>query len=218
MPDQIHYPTSPIYLQGCTEADLAEYQHVQVGNTCTFHAISSALRLLIGFDLDPQGLSDEIDHLWWQFKPMRIFPCWAVTPRQQAKIIRYVKIKYNLPIKVQFSHAEPNTLFDLLSTPKTACLVTLLWGYKRSPGIYYGKSSNNTNSGKMPSGHTMLLAAYDPLHHLWDGTQAPWGFVNSWINNGSYLFWMQNEAFQKSWHFMLPFVGFNPLVTIQVVD
>lgn len=217
MPESIFYPTFPIYLLSNSEKDLAAYQNVQIGSTCTFHAITSALRLLIDFQLDPQELSDEIDHLWWQFKPMRTIPKWAVTPHQQKKIIEYLKEKYSLPVTVEFSHVSPNSLFDNLLLPSKASIITLLWGYKRAPSIYYGNSNHNYNSGRSPAGHTMLLAAFDPTHTLSDGTPAPWGMINSWVDNGSYLFWMQDNEFQRSWNFFLPFVGPNPLVTLSVI-
>ena len=217
MPELIFYPTFPIYFLYHSESDLAAYQNVQIGNTCTFHAITSALRLLIGFHLDPQELSDEIDHLWRQFKPMRVYPGWAVTPRQQKKIIDYVKEKYSLPIKAEFTHASPNMLFDNLILPSTASIITLLWGYNRAPSIYYGTSDHNYNSGRSPAGHTMLLAAFDPNHTLSNGTPAPWGLINSWVDNGTHLFWMQDDEFRRSWNFFLPLVGPNPLVTLSII-
>jgi hypothetical protein len=217
MPESIFYPTFPIYFLSKSEKDLAAYQNVQIGNTCTFHAITTALRLLIDFHLDPQELSDEVDHLWRRFRPMRTFPGWAVTPHQQKKVVEYLKDKYSLPINVEFSHASPNSLFDNLILPTSASIVTLLWGYNRAPAIYYGNSTHNYNSDKSPAGHTMLLAAFDSSHTLSDGTTAPWGMINSWVDNGNYLFWMKDDQFQRSWNFFLPFIGPNPLVTLSVV-
>ncbi len=214
MPEQILYPTFSTFFNGLSESELADHQSLQVGNSCTFHAITTAIKLLINFSLDPQELSDEIDHLWWRFRPMRVFPGWAVTPHQQVKIVNYVRDKYMLPIQVESSHANLNTLFDNLITPQKASIITLLWGINRAPAIYYGTSPHNYNAGFMPAGHTMLLGSYDPFHTLQDGTPTPWGMVNSWINHGNYLFWLTDEEFTRAWHFFLPFVGPNPLVTI----
>ncbi|MCJ7694174.1 MAG: hypothetical protein MUO40_02005, partial [Anaerolineaceae bacterium] len=80
MQPEIRYPSTPIYINAYTEKHLASYQNIQKGNSCTFHAITTAIKLLLDFDLDPHILSDEVDHLWWRFKPMRIFPSWAVAP------------------------------------------------------------------------------------------------------------------------------------------
>ncbi len=218
MADKIKYPVKGLYSQKQSEAELACYQGCQKGNTCTFHGISAALRLLIGFELDPQQLSDEIDFLWWRFKPMRTFPGWAVTPRQQVKIIRYVSKKFALPIEAHFIHATLNTLFAQLNLAETTSLVTLLWGFNQAPPIYYADNTFNYNASKSPGGHTMLLAAFDPMHHLIDGTLTPWGFVNPWVNDAKHLFWMENKDFIKSWRFYLPFIGPNPLVIIHAME
>jgi len=43
----------------------------------------------------------------------------------------------------------------------------------------------------------MLLAAYDPAHRSGELT-TPWGFINSWAEGSTELFWMEDQAFRKS--------------------
>ena len=66
------------------------------------------------------------------------------------------------------------------------------WKY---PRITYGRSDSNSNhpDGIIITGHTLLLVAYDPQHTTYSGEVRPWGFVNSWVSGGNYLFWMAEE-------------------------
>ena len=51
----------------------------------------------------------------------------------------------------------------------------------------------------------MLLAAYNPEHYSGSLT-TPWGFVNSWIDGGTELFWMPENDLRKAWN-----IAFFPL-------
>ena len=217
MQPEIRYPSSPIYKNAYSEKHLAGYQNIQKGNSCAFHAITTAIKLLLDFDLDPHSLSDEVNHLWWRFKPMRILPGWAVAPHQQANIVRFIADKYNLPIQATYSHAKPQDLLTNLENLHVVNLISLLWVYKQAPAIYYGKNLQNYNADKAAAGHTMVLVAFDPFHCLIDGTLTPWGFINSWVNGGSSIFWMKDTEFLRSWNFYLPFVSPNPLVAISKI-
>jgi hypothetical protein len=203
------------YWQMKTEPELAAFQRFQIGNSCSFHAISTAFKLLLSVNFDPKILSDEIDYLWWRFKPMRIFPGWAVTPRNQKQIVKYLAKTRNLPVTASFTHSTPEHLMECLTRQDAVPLVTILWLRGHAPGIYLGDSSINRNADLHANAHTMLLAAYDPSHVTFGIGNTPWGFINSWCNGGSQLFWMRDDEFQRTWDFFLPLVGPRPLVLIE---
>jgi hypothetical protein len=198
-----------------SETELASLQVRQQGNTCSFHAIAVAIRLLLDYHIDPIALSDEINRLWWHGRFMRVFPNWAVTPRMQARIVRYLAKKHHLPLSANFQHGDIVSLPYLLSDPNIVPLVTLLWPGRDAPPIYLGSTARNYNSKNKTEGHTMILAAHDPDHQTDHQFKTPWGFINPWRNNINELFWMQDEDFRKAWRSPLPLVGPNPLVIIR---
>ena len=206
---------SRIYLGAKNEPELAGYQRLQSGNNCTLHAIAAAIKLLCNEDIDGESLSVEIDRLWWHGKIMRIFPKWAVTPRQQVRIVKHLAAKLALPIQASFVHATPAALLTSLADPAAVNLISLLWLPRRAPAIYHGEQAKNYNAGKSAGAHTLLLAAYDATHKNADHTLTPWGFINSWSNAGEHLYWMKDDEFTRAWHFFLPSVGPNPLVIIR---
>lgn len=198
-----------------SESDLAAYQVRQVGNTCSFHAISVAFQLLLDFHIDPTSLSKEINDLWWRGRFMRVAPDWAVTPRMQVQIVRYLAKKHSLPLTAAYQHGNIEVLPFLLTDPNTVPLITLLWLWKKAPPIFLGKTNQNFNPTKKLGGHTMILGAYDPDHQVNAQFHTPWGFINPWQANTDQLFWMREADFVKAWRFPLPLVGPNPLVLIQ---
>lgn len=197
------------------EPELAGYQVRQVGNSCSFHAISVALRILLNVTIDPIALSDEINQLWWRGRFMRVAPDWAVTPRMQVRIVKYLAEKLSLPVTASYQHGTPETLPTALDNLTTIPLITLIWLQKNAPPIYLGETAHNFNATKSSGGHTMMLAAFDPEHMADDQFTTPWGFINPWKNDTTTLFWLTDADFQKAWRFWLPFVGPNPLVLIQ---
>ena len=202
-------------LQTKSEAELASYQVKQIGNTCSFHAIAVANKLLLDKEIDPAALSEKINQLWWRGRIMRVAPDWAVTPCMQVRIVRYLAKERNLPITAFFTHGTTESLDTVLSDPNTIGLITLLWLWGKAPPIYRGDSTHNYNSTAKMGGHTMILAAYDPEHQAEDQFFTPWGFINPWLANAKQLFWMRDDDFRKSWRFPLPLVVPNPLVLIQ---
>lgn len=205
----------PKTLHAKTEAELAGYQTRQVGNTCTFHAIAISLHLLLNFTLDPMALSDEANRLWWRGRFMRVAPEWAVTPRMQVRIIRYLAKTHSLPITAEFLHGHPDTLSELLSDPESAPIITIIWRWRQAPPIYLGSTTQNFNETRSAGGHSMLLGAYDPQHTANGLFKTPWGFINPWKDNTDQLFWMTDRDFRRAWRFWLPGIGRNPLVVIQ---
>jgi hypothetical protein len=197
-----------------SEADLAALQVNQVGNSCSFHAIANGLKLLLGVELDPMALSDEIDQLWKQFRFMRMAPGWAVTPRQQVRIIRHLARTRSLVVEASYRHGDITTLPGLLADADSIPIITLVWLCKKAPPIYYGNTDRNFNATQSMGGHTMVLGAYDTAHT--SGTlDTPWGFINPWKDNAIQLFWMTDTDFRKAWRFFPPLVGPNPLVVMR---
>jgi hypothetical protein len=186
-------------LHAKSEAELAAQQVCQVGNTCSFHAITAGLRMLLGVEL----------------RFMRVAPGWAVTPRQQVHIVRHLAHTRGYPVTAYYhQHGDPATLPDLLDDPDSVPLITLLWLWKGAPPIYLGDTDHNFNVAKSPGVHTLILGAYDPDHSAAGKFPTPWGFINPWTNGGEHLFWMRDADFRKAWRFPLPLVGPNPLVVM----
>jgi hypothetical protein len=206
---------TPKTLHAKTEAELAGYQTNQVGNTCSFHVIAASLRILLNYDIDPAALSDEINRLWWRARFMRVFPDWAVTPRMQVRIVRYLAQTRGLPVDAKYYRGDPETLPEMLVDLTQVPIITLIWLPHKAPPIYLGGTTINFNGTQSMGGHSMLLAAYDPNHSTGDQFATPWGFINPWKADASTLFWMQDEDFRRSWRFWLPLVGPNPLVLIR---
>ena len=210
--------SSPKILHEKTEPELAGYQVRQEGNTCSFHAIAVALKLLLNHVIDPMLLSDEINRLWWHGRFMRVAPDWAVTPRMQVRIVRYLTKLHDLPITVKYMREKPDTLHELLSDPTFVPIVTIIWRWRKAPPIYFGNTTQNFNNTRSAGGHSMILAAYDPLHSANDEFITPWGFINTWKDNTNQLFWMTDQDFHRAWRFWLPGIGPNPVVTIRRND
>ena len=207
-------PITPKTLHGLTEKELARLQNRQEGNTCTLHAITTALRMLVNFEYDPMILSEEVDRLWRHGRLMRVFPGWAVTPRQQARILRYLAKTYDLPVDAVYHKGTPEILPGLLMDESVIPIITLTWLWNQAPPIYYGQQPSNRNSSRKPGGHSMIFAAFDPEHMVDQSFPAPWGFINPWKDEATDLYWMEDHDFKKAWGFTVPFNGPNPIVLI----
>lgn len=204
----------PKILHGKTERALAGYQVRQVGNNCSFHAIATGILLLLNYTIDPVALSEETNRLWWRGQFMRVAPNWAVTPRMQVRIIRYLAQLHDLPITATYQHGNSETLTELLSEPTVVPIITIIWHWRKAPPIYLGNTTQNFNNTRSAGGHSMILAAFDPLHSANGQFITPWGFINTWNDNTEQLFWMTDYDFHRAWRFWLPGIGPNPVVTI----
>lgn len=202
-------------LMAKTEVELAAYQTRQIGNNCSFHAITAGIQLLLNYKIDPNTLAQEINAEWWRGSFMRVFPNWAVTPRMQVRIIDYLAQTRNLPIGAIYTRGTIPQLLQMLSDPNTIPIITLIWLWGQAPAIYYADNPNNLNQANKAQGHTMALAAYDPDHISGDLFHTPWGFINSWRDKAQHLYWMTEADFIKAWRFYLPRIGPNPLVLLQ---
>jgi len=201
-------------LHNFTEKDLASYQSMQIGNNCAFFAISSSLKLLLNYQIDPMALAAEINYRWRRGQFMRIWPGWAVAPRMLVRIVRYIARTRDLPIKATHQEGKIEDLMNLLNDPQSIPIITLAWRRRKSPPIYLGRSGKNHNTLPGPAAHTMILAAHNPGHRSGDQVMTPWGFINPWASKSSQLLWMTDHDFVESWKFWLPFKGRNPLVII----
>jgi hypothetical protein len=207
---------TPKTLHMKSEPELAIHQSRQVGNTCSFHAIAISSRMLLNYTLDPISLSEEVNRLWWRGRFMRVAPDWAVTPRMQVRIVRYLAQTQGLPILATYQHGDPDALPEFLSDLTRIPIITIIWPWRKAPPIYLGSTSLNFNDTRSAGAHSMILAAYDPQHSNVGGQiNTPWGFINPWKDNAAELFWMTDEDFRRAWRFWLPGVGRNSLVIIQ---
>jgi len=211
-----HPETNPLAcLAGMSEKSLAEYQHVQVGNTCALHCICTAFHILTGKIISPVDLAEELDALpflrrlpyrWWKDGP--------VAPIQQVSLIRYLARELTAPLSARLTHPTAIELITQIRQPGIVTLVTIGWLKGSSPVISLGEGTISYADNAHTSWHTLIAAAYDPDHKDSTGNLKPWGFINSWVNQGNKLFWMSDPDFIKSWSFYTPFGGIRPAVII----
>ena len=202
-------------LHALPETKLAKLQTLQVGNDCAIHSIVAAIELLTDLKLDTKDIIDETNRLWWRGRFFRLAPNSGITPPLQIRLVRYLAQKHNLPISAKCLHLSPEILRATAESENLVSLVTIYWWFGHSPAIYYGDHPKNYNPPKGANGHTMLFAAYDPGHTNGD-MHTPWGFINSWINAGTGLFWMEDAAFRKAWGIPIPRWGKNAAVIISL--
>lgn len=204
-------------LHALPEKHLAKFQSQQTGNDCAVHSLVAAIELLTNVRLDPQEIIEEINRLWWRGRFFRLAPKSGITPLMQVRLLRYLAKKHDLPLTAKLFHLSPELLRSTAESETLACLVTIYWWFGHSPSIYYMDSPKNYNALKGASGHTMVFAAYDPEHFSGD-IHTPWGFINSWITQGTGLFWMEDKEFQTAWGIPIPRWGKNATVVISHKD
>ncbi len=200
-------------LKAFPETKLAKLQTLQTGNDCAVHSIVAAIELLTDVKLDPAEIIAELNRIWWQGRFYRLLPKSAITPPLQLRLLRYLANKHDLPLHGTLLHLSPEVLRATAETDNIASLVTIYWWFNHSPNIYYRDQPKNYNREKGANGHTMLFAAYDPEHYNGE-IHTPWGFINSWVNAGTGLFWMEDQAFQKAWSLPIPRWGNNATLII----
>jgi hypothetical protein len=207
--------SQPAYLAGLPEKNLAQYQHNQVGNTCTLHCIRAAIQILTGKKISAEELAEEVDALpfftrlpyrWWKDGP--------VSPSQQVAIVRKMAEELNLPLSARLTHPKPDDLITLIRQPDTVVQVTIGWIKQNAPAITLGDGTVSYTPNSLINWHTMIIAAHDPTHRDIAGLVKPWGFINSWVNQGDKLFWISDADFIRSWSFYTPFGGFRSTVII----
>lgn len=204
-------------LRSLPEKNLAKFQSQQTGNDCAIHSLVAGVELLTNFRLDPQEIIEEINRIWWHGRFFRLAPKSGVTPPMQVRLLGYLAKKHDLPLTANLFHLSPELLQATAEAETLASLVTIYWWFGHSPAIYYMNGPKNYNALKGAGGHTMVFAAYDPEHYSGD-VHTPWGFINSWITQGTGLFWMEDKAFQKAWGTPIPHWGKNATVVISYKD
>jgi hypothetical protein len=204
-------------LRAMPETKLAKFQTMQMGNDCAIHSIVAAIELLTDFRLNPFELIDEVNRVWWRGRFFRLAPNSGITPPLQVRLINYLARTRSIPIQAKLFHLDPEILRVTAEAENIASLVTIYWWFNHAPAIYYSKQSKNYNVVKGASGHTMLFAAYDPDHFNGE-IHTPWGFINSWVTEGTALFWMEDKEFRKSWSIPIPRWGNNATVIISHKD
>ncbi len=199
------------------EKNLAKFQSLQIGNDCAIHSLVAAIELLTDVRLDPQEIIKEVNRIWWRGSVFRLAPKSGITPPLQVRLLRYLAKKYDLLLKADVFHLSPELLRTTAEAENIASLVTIYWWFGHSPEIYYMDQPKNYNKLKGAGGHTMVFAAYDPEHYSGE-IHTPWGFINSWVTQGTGLFWMEDKAFQKSWGIPIPCWGKHAAVVISYKD
>lgn len=202
------------HFKSLDEQKLASYQTLQQGNNCSMHAIAAAITMLTGKSYDPDKLASYANRLWLRGRIYRIWPGWAVTPAMQAGFVNHLAQALNLPLKARLLHLSVEVLRNLLLDEKLVVIISIFWWKNKAPKIYLGQNLTNYNNNSQAGAHAMVLAAYDEGHFLQDGRLAPWGFINSWTDGGTALFWMTDPDFRRSWRFLPPVLGNNPAVVI----
>ncbi len=197
------------------ETKLAKLQTLQIGNDCAVHSMAAAIELLTDVKLDLQETIDEVNRLWWRGRFYRLAPKSGITPPMQVRLLRFLAKKHHLPLKAKLVHLNPEVLRATAQAEDIASLVTIYWWYGNSPAIYYKDLPKNYNAVQAASGHTMLFAAYDP-EHFSGTTRTPWGFINSWVNAGTGLFWMEDRQFRQAWAIPIPRWGNHATVIISL--
>lgn len=204
-------------LRALPEKNLAKFQSQQTGNDCAIHSLVAAIELLTDVKLDTQEIIAEVNRLWWRGRFFRLAPHSGITPPLQVRLLRYLAKKHNLPLRARLFHLSPELLRATAEAENIASLVTIYWWFGHSPAIYYMDQPKNYNMLHGASGHTMVFAAFDPEHFSGE-TQTPWGFINSWVTQGTGLFWMEDREFQKTWHTPIPRWGKNATVVISITE
>ncbi len=204
-------------LRALPEKNLAKFQSQQTGNDCAIHSLVAAIELLTDVKLDTQEIIAEVNRLWWRGRFFRLAPHSGITPPLQVRLLRYLAKKHNLPLRARLFHLSPELLRATAEAENIASLVTIYWWFGHSPAIYYMDQPKNYNMLHGASGHTMVFAAFDPEHFSGE-TQTPWGFINSWVTQGTGLFWMEDKEFQKTWHTPIPHWGKNATVVISLSE
>jgi hypothetical protein len=212
-------PTAPVYWGGLTEAQLASYQRRQgdTRNDCADYSVAAVLNMFQGAAVQGSDVARAADlgNLLYGY---RLWPNGPTTPQQAANIFNAIADRADLPLSA--AAAKPPTSADLvqyLQQPDTAVIVTIGWDDANVPDIARTSDPGNGAGGGAPlqiNAHAMVLAAYDPGHLDRNGNPAPWGFVNSWADGGTEIYWIPDADFQQAWSHDIPLVGSHNAVVI----
>jgi hypothetical protein len=209
----------PVYWGGLVEAELAAFQQRQGTdrNDCADYSVAAVFNMLYGGAVQGSDVAHAAD-LGNVLFGYRLWPNGPTTPAQQANLVNAIAEHAGLPVTA--TALETPTTADLiayLQQPDTAVIVTIGWDDGHVPDIARSSDTGNSAGGGAPlqiNAHAMVLAAYDPGHLDRNGNPAPWGFVNSWADGGTEIYWMSDADFQQAWDHTIPLVGSNNAVVI----
>jgi hypothetical protein len=228
-----------------SQAELGQVQQRQgqgeeiIRNDCAQYAAVMGINLLLGESLSGSEIKDLADKnsfpipLWG----LRMWPNGPTSPQQQVNLINLIAEQNGLPVKARAVQADDQLLLQALQDPDSVVSVTLLWAEPSIAHPLWGVRPGEIDSpviapdsvtdpkpilfmeGDPPiTGHAMVLAAYDSEHRRGDGTIAPWGFINSWVDGstkeGKEIYWMTDEDFKRTWGHGAPFFPSNSAVVI----
>lgn len=212
-------PTEPVYWGGLTEAQLAAFQQRQGTdrNDCADYSVAAVLNMFEGGAVQGSDVARAADlgNLLYGY---RLWPNGPTTPGQAANIVNTIADRAGLPVSA--TAVKPETSADLvayLQQPDTAVIVTIGWDDAHVPDIARTSDTANSAGGGAPlqiNAHALVLAAYDPGHLDRNGNPAPWGFVNSWADGGTEIYWIPDADFQQAWSHEIPLVGSHNAVVV----
>jgi hypothetical protein len=214
-------PPAPAYLAGRSEAELAALQQRQPDgrNDCADYSIAASLNLLFGGSVrgsDVAAAADQVPRLL-PGQGLRMWENGPTTPAQQANIVNGVARQGQLPLSAVATKATTDELVQYLGQPNTAVIVTIGWDDAHVPQIALTSQHATSAAGGAPlqlNAHAMVLAAHDPTHLDHARNPAPWGFINSWADGGSEIYWMPDADFQQAWGHHIPLAGSHNAVVI----
>jgi hypothetical protein len=212
-------PAGPVYWGGLTEAQLAAYQHRQgdTRNDCADYSVAAVLNMFQGGAVQGSDVAQagDVGGLLYGY---RLWANGPTTPQQASNLVNAIADRAGLPLEA--TAVKPQTSAELvqyLQQPDTAVIVTIGWDDAHVPDIARTSDTGNSAQGGaflQINAHAMVLAAYDPAHLDRNGNPAPWGFVNSWTNGGTEIYWIPDADFQRAWSHDIPLVGSHNAVVI----
>jgi hypothetical protein len=211
-----------IWLMGLSEKRLARLQQNQgLTNHCGEFAAATALGVLFDRVIPGMELAALADRDWL-VKGLRCWPGGPTTPAQQARLVREYARFNSLPVEASPRTSSLYHLRRWLERPDTACLVTIAWDNRRMPRITKGAGgpARIQKSRFFWSGHTMVLAAYQPGGQDGGLDNDRWGFINSWdvSPNESSIFWMREDEFKRFWEYPLFPIGSRNIVVVKRIQ
>jgi hypothetical protein len=214
-------PPPPVFLDGRSEAELAALQQHQPTdrNDCADYSIAASLNLLFGGSVQGSDVAAAADQVPWLLpgRGLRMWENGPTSPSQQANIVNGIARQGQLPLSAVALHPTTDELVGYLQQPNTAVIITISWDDGHIPQIARTGDTGTAAGGGAPlqlNAHAMVLAAYDPSHLDSAGNAAPWGFINSWADGGSEIYWMPDADFQQAWSHEIPLVGSHNAVVI----
>ncbi|MHC1781589.1 MAG: hypothetical protein AB9891_02295 [Anaerolineaceae bacterium] len=208
-----------IWLLNASEENLAGYQQNQGrSNNCGEFAAAAAINVLLDRQIPGLELAELADR-GWLLKGLRTWPGGPTSPAQQARLIQEYARQQNLPVEVSARKSTHYYLRHWLENPDVACLVTISWDNRRLPKILKGTGGVTpmAESRFFWSGHTMVLAAFQPAGNGNRLQQDRWGFINSWADPScnSGIFWMDHDEFKRCWNYHLFPIGSHNVVVVR---